>query len=224
MSAVVMAERETPTRWTLRWWIGATRYIFIRIRTRLLLQARIGEMPRVSPAIPLSYRFGDAGDLERLSEVDPSYDESAKREARRALARGDRLVLGEHEGRVIFSGWAMLGAIKAGRGRIRPVSQTWAYIYKSYTAQPYRGRGVASGFYGFVGSSLEALGYDRLVCWVSDRNISSLRAHAKVGFTTVGLIYEVRLIRWRTYWEGRQVRRFLSAPIRTTTGRSGSGF
>jgi len=189
--------------------MSVPRYAFIRVRTRLLLQIKVTELSRVSPTIPVRYRFGEAGDLERLGAVYPNFDESAQRAARQALDRGDWLVLGEFEGQVIFSGWVLLGAIKTGTGRIRPVSPAWAYTYRTHTVQPYRGRGVASGFYGFVGSALAVLGYDRLVCWVSDRNVASLRAHAKAGYATVGLIYEVRLIRWRTYWESRDVRQFL---------------
>lgn len=208
---VVAAGRETPRRWMLRWVVGATRYAFIRIRRRLLLEASIESLLPVTPAIAVRYRFGNAGGLEQLSQIDPRFDESAKRAARQRLNRGDWLILGEHDGRPIFSVWLMFGAIDAGTGRTtRPISPQRAYSYKLYTAEAFRGRGVASGVYAFLAPFLSAKGCRRIVCWISDRNVASLRMHERTGFAAVGRLYEVRLLGfWKTYWWGPGLARLL---------------
>jgi GNAT superfamily N-acetyltransferase len=208
MAVDCAAGKRAVTRPALRRIVGILQYGLVRIRTRLLLSAELTQLTRVEPTIPVRYRFGDASDLGRVSAMYPDY-ESSKGDARRGLVRGDWLILGEHKGEVIFVGWVLLGAIKTGRGRIRRVSPTWAYTYKTYTAESCRSQGVAARFYEFVGSKLAAQGYTRLVCWISDRNVASLRAHARAGFAQIGILYELRLIRWYTYWESRRVRRFL---------------
>ena len=81
----------------------------VHIRTRLLLEVKVRDLPRVTPVIPLRYRFGDANDLERLRAVDPRFDESVQRAAEQELARGDRLILGEYQGQVVFYVWIVLG-------------------------------------------------------------------------------------------------------------------
>jgi RimJ/RimL family protein N-acetyltransferase len=214
MSGEMAADRPTArlmdARAALRWLAGALQYGLIRIRSRLLLQARIGQqLVPVLPSIPVRYVSGAVDDLQRLAAMDARYDTASfQRDARQAIARGDWLVLGEHAGEVIFVGWVLFGAIKTGRGRIRRISPHWAYTYSTFTTVAYRGKRVASGFYAFVGLALESRGYTRLVCWVSDRNVPSLKAHARAGFTVVDRLYELRLIRWRTYWASRGIRRF----------------
>ncbi len=202
---------EIPRRFTLKWLLGALRYAFIRVRTRLLLEAAISRLPQALPAIPVHYRFGDVSDIDRLSMVDPEYDEPAKRAARQRLAAGAQLVIGEYEGQPVFSVWIMLGAIEAGsRRRPMPVSLTRAYSYKLHTAEAYRGRGVASGVYRFIAPMLAARGCTRLVCWISDRNTASVRMHLRSGFVPLATIYEIRLFGfWTLHWWGWNLRRRL---------------
>ena len=60
-------------------------------------------------------------------------------------------------------------------------------------APAFRGRGIAGAYYDHVRPGLAAEGYASIVAAVKHDNEPSLRMHRKVGFRTLGRLWDARL-------------------------------
>ena len=192
---------------------GAVRYGLIGIRCKRLFEARLSDLHAPPSAMPVTYRFGGLDDLHHLTADRHGYDETAKRLLRRRLREGDRLVLGDVDGKPIFSGWLMLGAIECGTQGPLCVSPRRAYSYKLHTVEAFRGKRVMSGFYRFIEPLLLALGYRSIVCWITKSNAASIAAHRRLGFTCIGQAHELLLGPWAGLWTGRSLRQRLKETV-----------
>ena len=189
------------------------RYGLAGVRRKELFEAQLEQLAAPAPAVPATYRFGDSHDLrERLTAERHDYDRYAKQLMQRRLQFGDRLVLGELHGEVIFSGWLMVGTIECGTRRVVRISPQRAYAYKLHTVAAYRGLRMVSGFYQFIQPVLIGLGCRSVVCWIAESNAASIAAHRGVGFAPVGQAYELRVGCRSWFWMNRAVSRRLAAP------------
>src|SRR5437764_957691 len=102
-------------------------------RRKLIFQCATDDGQSSSAALPVGFRYGDATDLRALAEPEYSYGPGAIRFGLERLAAGDRLLLGESGGRVVFYAWVMFGRMDMGVGEFAPLSSDSAYTYKLFT-------------------------------------------------------------------------------------------
>lgn len=160
----------------------------------VLFEVRIDELRRIKPDIAVEYRFGDISDINRLDMEHHEYDSDARQFALERLQQGDRVILGDYQGRVIFYHWLMFRTMELAYRRYMPISSNRAYIYKAFTVREYRGRQVLPSFYGFISNYLRQRGINKIVVTVNSRNVSALRGTTKGGFRPIGNIFRVRIL------------------------------
>jgi RimJ/RimL family protein N-acetyltransferase len=192
---------------------ATTRYLrrlarVVRIRKKLLLSADVDGGTIAGARIPVEFRFGDAGDLAGLDPIEYAYDEEAKAFGRERLAAGDRLILGIANDHVVFYGWIMFQQFDLGVRNYGVLPVDAAYTYKLYTAPSVRGQGICRAYYIFLKKWLAGLGYHRVVCWVSSRNVASIRTHYNSGFSSAGTIWQLDLAGRSVFFLNRRARQF----------------
>ncbi len=168
------------------------------IRRKLIFESATGGSGEPVATPPVLFRNGDASDLSALTAREYGYDTAARAFGFERLRAGDRLVLGESAGRVVFYAWVMFGQMDLGRGQYAPIPPGCAYTYKLYTVPAARGRGICPAYYAYLKRELRALGYSRVIAWVEAGNRSSIRAHVRSGFHRAGCIWHIRLF-FRSY-------------------------
>lgn len=153
----------------------------------------------VAPPGDLSFRFGSAADLSRLSQDLHEYGAEEKQFGFERLRQGDSLVLGESAGEVMFYAWLMYGQMEVDEGMFVPLAGDVAYSYKVFTVARARGLRICSAYYSHIRRLLHAQGRDRLICRVTIGNISSIRAHMRTGFQPAGRLWKLVLGHQRLY-------------------------
>jgi ribosomal protein S18 acetylase RimI-like enzyme len=167
-------------------------------RRKMIFESATADVLSSTAAVPVTFRYGDAADLQTLAAPEYRYDAAALRFGLERLRAGDRLVLGENAGRVVFYAWVMFGQMDMGLGEYAPLSSDRAYTYKLFTVADARGQGICPAYYVFLKRELRALGYRRVLAWVEHANYASIRAHTRAGFEIVGCIWHVRFL-FRSY-------------------------
>ena len=178
------------------------------IRKKLLLCADVEGETISGARIPVEFRLGDAKDLASLDPVEYGYDEDALAFGRERLAAGDRLILGVANDHVVFCGWVMFHQLDLGIRNYAFLPDDAAYTYKLFTVPSFRGNGICRAYYVYLKTWLAGLGYRRVVCWVGNRNLASLRTHYKSGFSSAGTIWQLVLTGRSFFFLNRQARQF----------------
>ena len=186
--------------------------IFWACRHVLLATDLQAPVEPVSPRIPVAFRFGSLEDIERLDEHRHAYDEAAKALARRRITAGDRVMLGIHEGAVVFYAWLMYGQMDLDTERLLPTSPEKVYSYKVFTSPKQRGLKICPAYYGHIRRLLQQEGYRVLLCQVRSANEPSLKAHRQAGFTQVGQFWEIQAGGRVFYSVGRRLKRWMKTP------------
>lgn len=164
------------------------------VRQKKILETDLSAVAESAPVAAVQYRFGSELDIGKLTEVDHEYNDEARAYALERLRHGDRVVLGELNGELVFYGWLMFSAMDLDYRNYVPLPPEYAYCYKLFTLKHLRGKKILPGFYSFLKKSLPVMGYRKLVCWVYSDNHASLRSHRNVGFKATGTIYNVRVV------------------------------
>ena len=159
------------------------------VHRKILLFTDTDAAPTNLVESPVTFRFGEVDDLSRLNPLVHSYEDMAF--ARERLRAGDRFVVGEIAREVVFYAWLSFGQIP----RFMHLDAGWAYSYRVFTVEAWRGRGIMPAYYLYVRPFLKRLGYSRLLCWVSASNRPSLKSHRNAGFHSLGNIWEIILAR-----------------------------
>ena len=163
-------------------------------RRKLIFESPTDDAHADAAAIPATFRYGNASDLRALDAPAYSYDAAAREFGLERLRAGDRLVLCESGGRVVFYAWVMFGQMDMGLREYAPLSPDRAYTYKLFTVPDCRGRRICPAYYTFIKRELRPLGYRSLVAWVEAGNRSSIRAHLRAGFHPAGRIWHIRFL------------------------------
>jgi hypothetical protein len=170
------------------------------VRRKLLFESELDRAPSGgNPAVPLAFRYGNAYDLETLASPEYSYSADARAFGFERLHAGDRLVLCESGGRVVFYAWVMFGQMDMGCRSYVPLPPGRAYTYKLFTVADCRGRRICPAYYRWIGRELRVEGYSRLLAWVEAGNHASIRAHVRAGFRRIGCIWHFRFL-FRSYF------------------------
>ena len=163
-------------------------------RRKILFESGLADPRPAAAAIAVSFRYGGEAELAALTAPEFGYSEEARRFGRERLRAGDRFVLCEAEGRVVFYAWVMFGQLDLSCGHYAPLSADRAYTYKLYTVPACRGLRICPAYYSFLKRELRALGFGRVLAWVEAGNRASIRAHMRAGFQPVGTIWHFRLL------------------------------
>jgi hypothetical protein len=166
------------------------------VRRKLLFECATNDERDVSAAV--AFRYGGAGDLDRLAAPEYQYDSSARGFGLERLAAGDRLVLGEVDGRVVFYAWVMYGQMDMGLRDYKALRPDQAYTYKLFTVGDCRGRRICPAYYEWLKRELGAAGFSKVLAWVEAGNRASIRAHERAGFRQAGTIWHARFL-FRSY-------------------------
>jgi L-amino acid N-acyltransferase YncA len=166
------------------------------VRRKLLLEAPTASTGNARS--DATFRYGDAVDLYALAAPEYQYDETARRFGHERLAAGDRLVIGELAGRIVYYAWIMYGQMDMGLREYKPLRQDQAYTYKLFTVADCRGRGICPAYYNWLKRELREAGYRSVLAWVEAGNRPSLRVHDRAGFRQAGTIWHARLF-FRSY-------------------------
>jgi hypothetical protein len=163
----------------------------VEANEKLLFHAPREALLALRASRPVTYRLATAQDLAGLGAAQ-DYDPAAIALLTPRLAEGDRLVLAEHDGEVLFSGWVSVGTIELPAVRVQMPARL-AYAYKLYTRADQRGAGLMRGFYGHVARALLGDEVEGIVATVVARNQVSQRAHERIGFARLGRFWDLRI-------------------------------
>jgi len=166
------------------------------VRRKLLLEAPTA--PAEDANSDATFRYGDAVDLYTLAAPEYQYDEAARRFGHERIEAGDRLVVGEIGGRIVYYAWVMYGQMDMGMRDYAPLRADQAYTYKLFTVADCRGRGICPAYYEWLKRELRDAGYRSVLAWVEPGNRASLRVHERAGFRQAGTIWHARFM-FRSY-------------------------
>jgi GNAT superfamily N-acetyltransferase len=182
-------------RWALR---GLARILLVR--RKIAYVANVNDLRYSSARTPVSFRFGDRGDLESFTVDIHNYDLDAKRYGRERLQSGDKLILGEIDGKVVFYGWVMFGSLDLGVRTLLPVGSDAVASYRLFTVADQRGKKISAAYFFFLKEEAQKLGCRRIVSWVEARNRPSARMHERAGFHRIGNIFHLRILGASCFW------------------------
>jgi hypothetical protein len=146
----------------------------------------------------VQFRYGNGDDLLVLGAPEYEYDAGAREFGMERLAAGDRLVVGETGGRIVFYAWVMYGQMDMGLRDYRALPAGSAYTYKLFTVADCRGQRICPAYYEWLKRELREQGYGRVLAWVVAGNQASIRAHERAGFRQAGTIWHARFL-FRSY-------------------------
>jgi L-amino acid N-acyltransferase YncA len=129
-----------------------------------------------------------------MTAPDLGYSAEAREFGRERLRAGDRFVLCEAEGRVVFYAWVMFGQLDLSCRNYVPLTRDRAYTYKLYTVPSFRGRRICPAYYTFLKGQLREMGFRTVMAWVETGNKASIHAHQRSGLRAVGTIWHWRLL------------------------------
>jgi L-amino acid N-acyltransferase YncA len=163
-------------------------------RRKVLFEGGLDDPWPNAAAIPVTWRFGGEADLRRMTVPELGYSAEARDFGLERLRAGDRFVLCESEGRVVFYAWVMFGQLDLSCRNYVPLAANVAYTYKLYTVPASRGQRICPAYYSFLKRELRARGFRRVMAWVEAGNKPSIRAHQRSGLRPVGTIWHFRLL------------------------------
>jgi hypothetical protein len=168
------------------------------VRRKLLFECPTADARSAAPTVPLEFRYGTADDLRALADPEYQYDAAGRAFGAERMAAGDRLVLGESAGRIVFYAWVMYGQMDMGLRDYKPLRTNQAYTYKLFTRADCRGQRICPAYYEWLKRELRGAGYDAVFAWVEAGNRASIRAHERAGFRQAGTIWHARFL-FRSY-------------------------
>lgn len=148
---------------------------------------------RITPRIPVKFRFGDYSDIEKLDIAHYEYDSEAKLFAMDRLQSGDKVIFGDYQGRVVFYVWLMFNTMDIDYRKYIPISSDRIYVYKRFTVKEYRGMNIAPAAYSFIMDNMELLQCVKLLALLESRNLSSIRSTIKLGYYIIDNFYKIRI-------------------------------
>lgn len=163
-------------------------------RRKLLFECDLDDLHPASATISVTFRFGGASDLMALSAPEFGYSPAAREFGLERLHAGDRFVVCESAGQVVYYAWVMFGQLDLSCRNYVPLSLSRAYTYKLFTVPAFRGKRICPAYYSFLKRELRGLGVRSVLAWVEAGNRASIHAHLRAGFQCVGTIWHFRLL------------------------------
>jgi hypothetical protein len=171
---------------------AAARIFFVR--RKILFESGLDEPEPAQAGIPLLFRYGGEDDLSALTAPEFGYTREAREFGMERLYAGDRFVLAESEGDVVFYAWVMFRQMDLSCRNYTPLEPRQAYTYKLYTVPSRRGRRICPAYYSFLKRELRTMGYESVLAWVEAGNRPSIQAHTRAGFRKAGVIWHFTVL------------------------------
>ena len=173
------------------------RYDFVAIRRKVIYELDLhNQISLEEKSISVEFRFGSYSDVS--AKEFHNYDIEAKEFAQERLQKGDIIILGTIDGKVICYGWLMYNQMDLSMRDYISLNDGSAYSYKIYITESHRGKGILLAYFYFVVQYLLKEGYSRLITWIDKRNIPSIKSHGKVGFVPIGSIMTLKVMEWNS--------------------------
>lgn len=165
------------------------------------------------PSIPLDLRAGGYRDILNLDEK-MGYDEEARAYAWKRSQAGDVGVFAYHGENLAGYKWAMLNELEMPFGKTLTISPDRFYLYKTFTAEGYRGLQISTILDSFIEKVITREHPSKGYCltWVFNNNPPSLRSAEKIGYKVVGHIQVVDFLYFRRYWMSQHLLSTLTSP------------
>jgi len=157
----------------------------VRVGAHVCYAAELAELRRCAPAVPVSYRRGDAADLAGLG-AENDYDDAARRYGRERLDAGDALLVGEGGGRVVFTCWICFGQVELDCRRFLAGDPRLAFVYKVFVAPDARGKRIYPGAYAAMAALLAQRGTGRVMTAANAANAAANAAALRCGYRVAG--------------------------------------
>lgn len=186
-------------------------FVFAR-KVQVIYCVDIENLHRSDPKVDgFEFFFGTEADLALLDTPNLDYDKPSLRYAAKRLKAGDRLILGRHEGRIVFYVWFCLGKMELIQGHFVDIAPDSAFTYKGFVHGDYRGKGIMPGSYKFLCSYLAENGYRKVLTLISVDNIASRNYSKKVGFEERGTVTHWRVLGLRYNSLSAEARQLINA-------------
>lgn len=147
-----------------------------------------GNESMIACPVEVEFRIASLSEIERLFAGSPEITKKVREE----LERGCECVVGEIDGKIIFSGWLDFQRIYETGVMNYPLNANQAYIYRIFTTPAYRGRGIATSAYGFMFNRLFQKNVSQCFLSVSFENAASIKTIEKNAFERCGAIHFIR--------------------------------
>jgi RimJ/RimL family protein N-acetyltransferase len=162
-----------------------------------LLEGKVDEMVKITPDIPVEYRFGDFSDIDRMDIEHHEYDAEARKFALECFESGGKMIIGCYEGCIIFYLWLMFSVMDTNYRNYLPISSNRVYAYKGFTVKDCRGRQVLAGAYRLLADYMKQTGYSKVIASIDVRNHPSIKSAIKVGYRPIGSILKIRILSYQ---------------------------
>jgi L-amino acid N-acyltransferase YncA len=163
-------------------------------RRKVLFEGGLDDPRPNTASIPVTWRFGGEADLAATTAPRLGYSAEARVFGLERLRAGDRFVVCESQGQVVFYAWVMFGQLDLSCRNYVPLARDVAYTYKLYTVPAFRGRRICPAYYSFLKRELRGMGFRGVMAWVEAGNQASIRAHERSGLRRAGTIWHWRLL------------------------------
>lgn len=161
---------------------------------KLVFSAPLSEVRDTEAKIPVEFRFATEADLLSLDGEEYGYSDDARAFGLERMKAGDRMVLGIHQGKVVYFGWLMFNQMDLRMRDFYSVSGRSVYAYKLFTHSGFRGKQICPAFYTFLKRHFSPLGFERVLCWVASTNAASIKTHLNAGLKRTGAYWHLRLL------------------------------
>jgi hypothetical protein len=162
-------------------------------RRKVLFEGELDDSRPNEATIPVTWRFGNDADLAAMIDPELGYSAEAQEFGQERLRAGDRFVMCESGGQIVFYAWVMFGQLDLSCRNYVPLAPSRAYTYKLYTVPAFRGRRICPAYYSFLKRELRTMGFRSVMAWVETGNRASIHAHERSGLRSVGTIWHWRL-------------------------------
>jgi hypothetical protein len=165
-----------------------------RVHRQYVMELDIsGDLKKVDPLIPLSFRTATEEDILGMDEEATNFIPERKPYFVERLKKGDKCLLAFHQETLAGYLWLMYGRMELSKSVHMAISPDRAYIYNGFTRKEFRGKRVINALRSQWVDMLRADGKTCIVGTIYHDNASSLQSGFRTGYKNVGTIYQLRI-------------------------------
>jgi len=135
----------------------------------------------VSNNLPVDFKLADLNDILDFDSLALEYDKESIALSKEWLNKGKMLLVGYHEEVPIMYGWISKTDLDLSLGEVRKLPNQTLYVFKIFIHRHFRGKDLLTAFYKNLAGICKSDG-DRVLIWVANSNIPSIKSHEKIGF------------------------------------------
>jgi GNAT superfamily N-acetyltransferase len=135
-----------------------------------------------------TFSLGDETDVAHLASDPHMNAMQSSEEYLRKLRGGDRLLLGKHDGDIVFYLWVACKQKKL-MDKVMPLQENQVAIESGFTRKEYRGHGFFAFGINFLFPQLKADGVRSCITEIATHNRPMIRTALKIGFKETDYFY-----------------------------------